>query len=105
MAVQDTRHLAPNSPEIVRHFRSIVLWPLQLVPNPDAHGEHWEVLEKLTPNNWRPAQVTKALLYFTIPSIGERGVARISHERANEFVIPGLVFIGLGFLMLYLVVR
>jgi hypothetical protein len=51
------------------------------------------------------AQVTKALLYFTVPQIGERGIARVSHERANEFVVPGILFIALGALMVYLVLR
>ncbi|MGQ0639461.1 MAG: hypothetical protein ACT4P6_01620 [Gemmatimonadaceae bacterium] len=43
-----------NGSPIVRHFRSIVLWPLQLVPQPGTRAEHWEVLAQLTPNNWRP---------------------------------------------------
>ena len=57
----------------------------------------------LTVIGW--AQVTKALLYFAFPRIGERGMSRVSHERANEFIVPGVVFIALGVLMIYLVVR
>ncbi|MGH7711195.1 MAG: hypothetical protein ACREOG_07920 [Gemmatimonadaceae bacterium] len=45
---------AAQSAEIVRHFRSIVLWPLQLVPQPGGAAEHWQVLEQAgAPNNWR----------------------------------------------------
>ncbi|MGQ0639460.1 MAG: hypothetical protein ACT4P6_01615 [Gemmatimonadaceae bacterium] len=57
----------------------------------------------LTIMGW--AQVTKALLYFTVPRIGERSMARVSHERAYEFVPAGVFFIILGLLMVYLVLR
>ena len=57
----------------------------------------------LTVIGW--AQVIKALLYFAFPRIGERGMARVSHERAKEFIAPGVGFIALGVLMIYLVVR
>ncbi len=51
-------HAAPETTTagspVVRHFRSIVLWPLQLVPQPGARTEHWQVLEQQrAPNNWR----------------------------------------------------
>ena len=57
----------------------------------------------LTLMGW--AQVTKGLLYFVFPQIGERSMARVSHEREKEFVVPGILFIALGALMLYLVLR
>jgi len=57
----------------------------------------------LTLMGW--AQVIKGLLYFVFPQIGERSMARVSHERAHEFVVPGILFIALGGLMLYLVLR
>lgn len=57
----------------------------------------------LTLMGW--AQVTKGLLYFVFPQIGERSMARVSYERKNEFVVPGVLFIALGALMLYLVLR
>lgn len=57
----------------------------------------------LTVIGW--AQVIKAFLYFVVPSIGERGMARVSYEREKEFIVPGLLFIALGGLMVYLVLR
>ena len=57
----------------------------------------------LTLMGW--AQVTKGLLYFVFPQIGERSMARVSYEREKEFVVPGILFIALGALMLYLVLR
>src|SRR5206468_875262 len=40
-------------PKVVRHFRQIVLWPLQLAPIRDGAQiqEHWEVLEHAGPDN------------------------------------------------------
>ena len=57
----------------------------------------------LTLMGW--AQVTKGLLYFVFPQIGERSMSRVSYEREKEFVVPGILFIALGALMLYLVLR
>ncbi len=51
------------------------------------------------------AQVTKALLYFAIPRIGERGMARVSYDRQKDFIVAGVMFIALGLLMLYLILR
>ena len=46
-----------NAPDtIVRHFRQILLWPLQLMPIQDNAQiqKHWEVLENSGPENpWR----------------------------------------------------
>ena len=47
---------ASNSAMNVRHFRQILLWPLQLMPiRPGAQiQEHWEVLDQETADNpWR----------------------------------------------------
>ncbi len=57
----------------------------------------------LTIMGW--GQVTKGLLYFVFPPIGERAMARVSYEREKEFVVPGILFVVLGALMLYLVLR
>jgi uncharacterized protein YjeT (DUF2065 family) len=57
----------------------------------------------LTVIGW--AQLTKALLYFAYPRLGERGMSRVSFERQNEFILPGAFFVALGVLMLYLVLR
>ncbi|MBA2412207.1 MAG: hypothetical protein H0V63_05205, partial [Burkholderiaceae bacterium] len=45
-----------NFTTAVRHFRQILLWPLQLMPiRPGAQVQaHWEVLEQETAENpWR----------------------------------------------------
>lgn len=46
----------PAGSTVVRHFRQILLWPLQLMPiRPNAQiQEHWEVLDRDTTDNpWR----------------------------------------------------
>jgi hypothetical protein len=53
-----TAAAAPNVQDespLVRHFRSIVLWPLQLVPQHGGRADYWDILEKTAaPNTWRP---------------------------------------------------
>src|SRR3954468_11347481 len=48
-----SRAAGAGAPKLVRHFRQILLWPLQLAPI--RHGaqiqEHWEVLEHAGPEN------------------------------------------------------
>ena len=44
------------APTLVRHFRQILLWPLELAPLPPGCGfrNHWDVLaEKREDNPWR----------------------------------------------------
>ena len=54
-----------NAPDtMVRHFRQILLWPLQLMPIQDNAQiqKHWEVLENSGPENpWR--ELSSCLLY------------------------------------------
>ena len=57
----------------------------------------------LTVIGW--AQVIKATVSFVAPQIGLRGMQRVSVERAWEFQVAGVVLLGLGGLMGYLVVR
>ena len=50
----------PSSvPPPVRHFRQILMWPLQLMPlHPNAQVQrHWEHLDQCTgPNPWYPVE-------------------------------------------------
>ncbi len=55
MSVPVASNLSADGSPLVRHFRSIVLWPLQLVPQRSSRAEHWELLEQLAPTDtWRP---------------------------------------------------
>jgi hypothetical protein len=47
------------------------------------------------------SQVIKALIYFVFPEFGLRQLQRPSHERAHQFVYPGLVFFVLAGLLGY----
>jgi hypothetical protein len=51
------------------------------------------------------AQLVKALLYFVVPNVGALSMSRVSLERRNEFVLPGILFLILSGLMFYLVLR
>jgi len=47
---------APHTDKIVRHFRQILLWPVQLMPIRDAAPiqKHWELLQTMERDNpWR----------------------------------------------------
>ena len=45
--------IAPNQPKRVRHFRQILLWPLQLIPLREGKQvqRHWEVLQSAGADN------------------------------------------------------
>jgi hypothetical protein len=47
------------------------------------------------------AQVTKALIGFTVPAVSVRAFNRISHDREWEFRIPGAIFLALTVLLAY----
>jgi len=47
------------------------------------------------------SQVAKGALYFVVPSVGERGLARVSVERSTMFIAPGVAFFGLSALILW----
>lgn len=51
------------------------------------------------------AQVLKGLLSLTVPAIGLRTLARVSPDRAFEFVGAGVVALMIGLLQTYLVLR
>ena len=55
----------------------------------------------LTVIGW--AQIIKALVSFVVPQWGMRGLQRVSAERAHEFAVGGVIFLGLGALMIYTV--
>lgn len=62
----------------------------------------WEGLPAvLTVVGW--AQVVKALVSFVLPQLAMRGLNRVSPERAREFVIGGVVLLGLSGIFWYLV--
>ncbi len=47
------------------------------------------------------AQVLKAFIYFVFPEFGLRKLQLPSHERAHQFIYPGVVFLGLAGLLGY----
>lgn len=57
----------------------------------------------LTVVGW--AQVLKGTIHLTVPSIGTRGLARVSIERSWEFVAAGAVLLVIGLLQVYIVLR
>ena len=57
----------------------------------------------LTVIGW--AQVAKGLVSLVAPRLGMRSLERVAPERAWEFVAAGAVFLALGALMGYLVLR
>ena len=46
-------------------------------------------------------QVIKAFIYFVFPSVGLRKLQMPSHERAHQFIYPGVLFLGLAGLLGY----
>lgn len=48
------------------------------------------------------AQVVKAAVSFIAPAYAMRSLQRVSVDRAWEFQVPGVIFVGLGGLMLFL---
>jgi hypothetical protein len=62
----------------------------------------WEGLPTvLTVLGW--AQVLKGTISFVLPQLAMRSLARVSPERAREFVIGGVIFLGLSALLWYIV--
>lgn len=57
----------------------------------------------LTVVGW--AQVLKGTIHLTVPSIGARGLARVSMERSWEFIVAGIVLLLIGALQVYIVLR
>lgn len=47
------------------------------------------------------AQVLKALIYFVFPAFGLRKLQIPSHERANLFIPPGVLFLALAGLLIW----
>ncbi len=47
----------------------------------------------------------KAVLCFLVPATQEKSLGRVSLERAWEMMIPGVIYVALGFLQLYLLFR
>ena len=48
------------------------------------------------------AQVIKAFVSFVMPQVGMRSLQRVSHDRARDFVVGGVIFLVLSALMTYL---
>jgi len=62
----------------------------------------WEGLPMvLTLLGW--AQVIKALVAFVFPDVSMWGFRRVSPERSHEFVVGGVVLLGLSGVLWYLV--
>jgi hypothetical protein len=57
----------------------------------------------LTVVGW--GQLLKAVINLTMPGIGARSLARVSDERANEFILAGIVLLGVGLLQVYILLR
>ena len=51
------------------------------------------------------SQVIKGAMSFVVPQFGMRGLRRVAIERAWEFRVAGLIFVGLSGVMGYLVAR
>lgn len=45
--------------------------------------------------------LVKAVLCFLFPSTQMRTLGRVSHERAWELVVPGVLYVGLGGVLLF----
>ena len=57
----------------------------------------------LTVLGW--AQIVKAFVAFVFPTLGARGINRVSVERDWEFAVGGVIFLALAALMIVIVVR
>ena len=53
----------------------------------------------LTVIGW--AHVAKSFVYFTFPKIGLRLIGRVSEEKVNLFIAPGIVMVALSGLLFY----
>jgi hypothetical protein len=62
--------------------------------------EGWPLV--LTLLGW--GQVIKAFIAFVFPALSMKGLNRVSHEKANEFVYAGLFLLGLSGLFWYIVI-
>jgi hypothetical protein len=51
------------------------------------------------------AYILKAVLCFLVPQTQMRTLGRVAPERAREFIIPGLLFVALAGLLIYLLWR
>ncbi len=97
---------SPSSTPVVRHFRQILLWPLQLMPIPPGSRlrEHWEVVDREGGGNqWRalldeyaPDGKKFGLRHYSefvsfLPYVQRflYGESRAQKERANRDVEPG----------------
>jgi hypothetical protein len=47
------------------------------------------------------AQVLKAFVYFLFPRAGLKGMARVSPERTGDFIVAGLLLLGLTGLLAF----
>ena len=50
------------------------------------------------------AWVLKSLIYFVFPSFGLKSLSRVSLEKSWEFIIAGIVLVGIGGLLLFSVI-
>ncbi len=48
--------------------------------------------------------VLKGLIYFVFPSFGLKSMSRVSLEKSWEFIIAGIVLVGIGGLLLFSVI-
>jgi hypothetical protein len=48
--------------------------------------------------------VLKGLIYFVFPSFGLKSLSRVSIEKFWEFIIAGIVLVGIGGLLLFSVI-
>ncbi|HZL92525.1 MAG TPA: hypothetical protein VFB99_02735 [Vicinamibacterales bacterium] len=63
----------------------------------------WEGLPMvLTLLGW--SQVIKAFVAFVFPATSMKGMNRVSHERASEFVYAGVFLLGLSGIFWYIVI-
>ena len=51
------------------------------------------------------AYILKALLCFLVPQTQVRTLGRVSPERAPEFIVPGILFVAMAGLLLYILWR
>jgi CDP-diglyceride synthetase len=45
--------------------------------------------------------VLKSFIYFVFPSFGLKSLSRVSLEKSWEFIIAGIVLVGIGGLLLF----
>jgi hypothetical protein len=49
--------------------------------------------------------ILKALLCFLVPQTQMRTLGRVSPERAQEFIVPGILFVAMAGLLIYILLR